>query len=111
MTTLDIELVGAMRELAAVSMPSDTSGPGGGPPPRRFALELRVPDERHRELEAELQVAATTDGPHLRGSAGRWRVLDGWSKVTTGRRHEICIYRLEVQEAEPQIPAAPRTGD
>ncbi|KUJ36265.1 hypothetical protein ADL25_33515 [Streptomyces sp. NRRL F-5122] len=65
MTTLDIELLGAMRELAAVPLASDTS-PGGGRPPRRFALELHVADERTRELEAELQMAATTDGPHLR---------------------------------------------
>lgn len=111
MTTLDIELLGAMRELAAVPLPSGNSRSGGGQPPRRFALELHVPDERHRELEAELHVAATADGPHLRGSAGRWRVLDGWSKVSTGRRHEICIYRLEVQEVEPSTAAAPTTGD
>ncbi|MCL6674014.1 hypothetical protein [Streptomyces panaciradicis] len=97
--------------LAAVPLPSNTSHRGDGRPPRRFALELHVPDERHPELEAELHAAATTDGPHLRGSAGRWRVLDGWNKVSTGRRHEICIYRLEVQEAEPPITSASKTGD
>lgn len=91
MTTLPVELLGGIRELAAVPLPSDTSL-------RRYALELHVPDERHQELEAELQAAATADGPHLRGSEGRWRVLDGWSKVATGRRHEICIYRMEVEE-------------
>ncbi|MFI6876184.1 hypothetical protein ACIBL6_22415 [Streptomyces sp. NPDC050400] len=94
MTTLPVELLGGIRELAAVPLPSDTSL-------RRYALELHVPDERHQELEAELQAAATADGPHLRGSEGRWRVLGGWSKVATGRRHEICIYRLEVEEVEP----------
>ncbi|WP_406485823.1 hypothetical protein [Streptomyces phaeochromogenes] len=99
MTTLDIELLGAMRELAAAQLPSDTSIHSGRPL-RRFALELHVPDERHQELEAELQAAATAEGPHLRGSEGRWRVLDGWSKVSTGRRREICIYRMEVQEVQ-----------
>ncbi len=97
MTTLPVELLGGIRELAAVPLPSDTPHPGG-PPLRRYAVELHVPDERHQELEAELQAAATADGPHLRGSEGRWRVLDGWSKVAAGRRHEICIYRLEVEE-------------
>ncbi|MGP4048854.1 hypothetical protein [Streptomyces sp. 2A115] len=99
MTTLDIELLGAMRELAAAQLPSETSIHSGRPL-RRFALELHVPDERHQELEAELQAAATAEGPHLRGSEGRWRVLDGWSKLSTGRRREICIYRMEVQEVE-----------
>ncbi|WP_033324165.1 hypothetical protein [Streptomyces yerevanensis] len=103
MTTLDIELLGAMRELAAAQLPSDTSIHSGRPL-RRFALELHVPDERHQELEAELQAAATAEGPPLRGSEGRWRVLDGWSKVSTGRR-EICIYRMEVQEVqEAEVP-------
>ncbi|MFF5497891.1 hypothetical protein [Streptomyces aquilus] len=80
MRTLDIELLGALRERAAVPLPSNISGPSGG--------------------------------PHLSGGAGRHRrVLEGWSKVSTGRRHEICVYRWEVQEAEPPVPAAPRTGD
>lgn len=99
MATLDIELLGAMRELAAVQLPADTSLHSGRPL-RRFALELHVPDERHQELEAELQAAATAEGPHLGGSEGRWRVLDGWSRVSTGRRSEIWIYRMKVQEVE-----------
>ncbi|MFJ3671127.1 hypothetical protein ACIPSE_32160 [Streptomyces sp. NPDC090106] len=100
-TTLEIELLGAFRGLAAVPLPSGTSRPDGRPL-RRFAVELHVPDERHRELEGQLHAAATPEGPHLRGNEGRWRVLDGWSKLSTGRRHEILVYRVEIQETDIQ---------
>ncbi|MEU1231427.1 hypothetical protein [Streptomyces sp. NPDC005828] len=99
MTTLEIELLGAPRALAAAQLPSDTS-PHSGRALRRFALELHVPKERHQELEAELQAAATPEGPHLHGSQGNWRVLDGWNTVPTGHRREIRIYRIQVEEVE-----------
>ncbi|MBO1332462.1 hypothetical protein [Streptomyces sp. VRA16 Mangrove soil] len=105
MKTLDIQLLGAPRALAAAPLRPDTS-PHTGRALRRFALELHVPDERHEELEAELHAAATPEGPHLPGSQGNWRVLDGWSTVSTGHRREIRIYRIQVEEVEVLDPSA-----
>ena len=99
MATLHIGLLGAVRELAAVELPSATSVHSGRPL-RRFALELHVPDERHEELDAELQAAAAVDGQHLRGVDAAWRVLEGWTAASLGRRPEIYIYRMQVQEVE-----------
>ena len=99
MTTLKIALLGAVRELAAVELPSVTSALTGRPL-RRFALELHVPDERHQELDAELQAAASHEGKHLQGTDTAWLVSDGWTTTSQGRRPEIYIYKMEVEEVE-----------
>ncbi|MFG2357393.1 hypothetical protein [Streptomyces sp. NPDC048521] len=99
MTSLKLALLGAVRELAAVQLPSVTSVHSGRPL-RRFALELHVPDERHQELDAELEEAAANDGKHLHGTDAAWRVSEGWTADSQGRRPEIYIYRMEVQEVE-----------
>ncbi|MFD8565524.1 hypothetical protein [Streptomyces sp. NPDC059639] len=99
MTTLNLNLLGAVRELAAVELPSVASVHSGRPL-RRFTLELHVPDERHQALDAELQAANADDGRPLRGSDADWRVAEGWTTASQGRRPEIYIYRMEVQEVE-----------
>lgn len=105
MTSLKLRLLGAVRELAAVELPPATSVHSGRPL-RRFALELHVPDERHQELDAELEAAAANEGRPLRGTDAAWRVSDGWTATSRGRRPEIYIYRMEVQEAEVLEPSA-----
>ncbi|WP_406425635.1 hypothetical protein [Streptomyces sp. NBC_01589] len=99
MTHLHISLLGAVRELEAVELPSVGSVLTGRPL-RRFALELHVPDERHQELDAELQAAASPGGKPLQGPDTDWIVSDGWTTTSQGRRPEIYIYRMEVEEAE-----------
>ncbi len=105
MTSLKLRLLGAVRELAAVELPPATSVHSGRPL-RRFALELHVPDERHQELDAELEAAAANEGRPLQGTDAAWRVSDGWTATSRGRRPEIYIYRMEVQEAETLEPSA-----
>ncbi|ROQ60115.1 hypothetical protein EDD93_7538 [Streptomyces sp. 840.1] len=99
MTTLNITLLGAARELAAVRLPPVTSAHSGRAL-RRFALELHVPDERHQELDAELEAATSNEGQHLKGTDAAWRVAEGWTAASQGRRPEIYIYRMEVREIE-----------
>ncbi|MFH9044287.1 hypothetical protein ACH4FA_33810 [Streptomyces sp. NPDC017966] len=99
MTTLKMALLGAVRELAAVRLPSATSVLTGRPL-RRFALELHVPDERHQELDAELEAAAAHGGKPLQGPDTAWRVSEGWTAASQGRRPEIYIYTMEVEEVE-----------
>jgi cation transport regulator ChaC len=99
MTTLHLTLLGAVRELTAAELPAVVSVHNGRSL-RRFALELHVPDERHEELDAELQAASTADGPHIQGTDATWRVSEGWTAVSQGRRPEICIYKAEIQEVE-----------
>ncbi|MFG2320836.1 hypothetical protein [Streptomyces tendae] len=99
MTTLNLTLLGAFREITAAELPPVTSAHSGRPL-RRYALQLHVPDERHQELDAELEAAATPDGDHLQGSDAAWRVSAGWTASSQGRRPEIFVYRIEIQEVE-----------
>lgn len=99
MTTLNLTLLGALREITAAELPPVTSAHSGRPL-RRYALQLHVPDERHQELDAELRAAATPDGDHLQGSDAAWRVSEGWTASSQGRRPEIYVYRIEIQEVE-----------
>ncbi|WP_420711766.1 Dyp-type peroxidase [Streptomyces sp. NRRL F-5123] len=99
MATLKLTLLGAVRELEAVELP-DVASAHGLRPLRRFALELHVPDGRHRELDAELRAAASPEGKPLRGADAVWRVSGGWTTTARGRRSGIHVYRIEVQEAE-----------
>jgi hypothetical protein len=99
MTTLNLTLLGAFREITAAELPPVTSAHSGRLL-RRYALQLHVPDERHQELDAELKAAATPDGDHLQGSDAAWRVSEGWTASSQGRRPEIYVYRIEIQEVE-----------
>lgn len=104
MTTLQITLLGATREVSAVQLPSIRPARSGRSL-RHFALDLHVVRERHEELEAELRSAAAPDGKHLRGSDCAWRVRDGWTVVSHGQRPGIYVYRAEIQEVEdPERP-------
>ncbi|MFK0119578.1 hypothetical protein [Streptomyces sp. NPDC090994] len=105
MTTLNLTLLGALREITAAELPSATS-PHSGRPLRRYALRLHVPDERHQELDAELRAAAAADGDPLRGTDAAWRVAEGWTAASQGRRPEIYVYRIEIQEIEVLHPTA-----
>lgn len=109
MTHLRISLLGAVRELEAVELPTVTSVVTGRPL-RRFALELHVPDERHQELDDELHAAESPEGKPLQGADTDWIVLDGWTTTSTGRRPEIYIYRMEVEEAEVLRASAVEIG-
>lgn len=109
MTHLHVSLLGAVRELEAAELPS-VSSVLTGRPLRRFALQLHVPDERHQELDAELRAAESSEGKPLQGPDTAWIVSDGWTTTSQGRRPEIYIYRLEVEEAEVLHASAVEIG-
>lgn len=110
MTTLHVTLLGGLREAAAVPLPAP-EGAHGTRSPRRFALELHVPHERHAALDAELRAAAAPDGTYLRGTDAMWRVLDGWTVVAHGPRTGIHRYRVEIEEVEHAARAGGRAED
>lgn len=110
MTTLHLNLLGALREMAAVRMPAVESAQGTRSP-RRFELELHVPHERHEELDAELRAAAAPDGTYLKGTDAEWRVVEGWTVVTHGSRAGIDLYRVEIEEAEGPTTADAPAGE
>ncbi len=100
MTTLPVELLGGIRELAAVPLPSDTPHPGGLPL-RRYAVELHVPDERHQELEAEPRrqprptartcAGARDDGASWTAGARSRRAVATRSASTGWRSREVGL--------------------
>lgn len=104
MTTLNVTLLGGLREIVAAPLPAAEAAHGTRPL-RRFALELHVPHERQPELDAELQAAATSDGTYLQGTDAMWRVVDGWTTVANDLRAGIHRYRVEIEEVEDTAEA------
>ncbi|GHA77978.1 hypothetical protein GCM10010345_94320 [Streptomyces canarius] len=75
-----------------MELPSVTSVHKGRPL-RRFALEFHVPDERHRELDAELEAAAANEADPLHGTDAAWRGSEDWSDAAPSqpsRLHARC---------------------
>jgi len=107
MTTLHVTLLGGLREIAAVPVPAAEAAHGTRSL-RRFALELRVPHERHAALDAELRAAAAPDGTYLQGTDATWRVVEGWTVVANGPRTGIHRYRVEIEEVEDTMRADSR---
>ncbi|MCX5401311.1 hypothetical protein [Streptomyces sp. NBC_00102] len=98
MTTLSLALLGADRDLKAEEIPSIVSAHTGRSL-RRFALEMRVPEDASEELNAELQ-AATDGTKYLQGPDAEWQVSSNRYSYTQGERPAIYTYNLEIQEVE-----------